>query len=283
VRQEPAGSDALEVADLRVSFGGLNALDGASITVRPGEIVGLIGPNGAGKTTLINAVSGMLPARGRVRLYGVDVSDLPPDMRWVHGLGRSFQDASLFAGLTVREVIQVAVRSDDRYGFAAAVFRLPWAMRAQRNLEQAADEIIERFSLEPYADTLAADLSTGIRRICDMAAQVAARPRLLLLDEPTAGVAQRETDVFPPLLRRIRDELGCAIVIVEHDMSVILNVCERIYAMESGQVIAEGTPDQIRRHPRVIASYLGDDHPRLGDSDGHSDARARARKRARRA
>src|SRR5581483_2494037 len=256
-KEEPTDPDALEVEDLRVSFGGLNALDGASITVRPGEIVGLIGPNGAGKTTLINAVAGMLPARGRVSVYGVDVSDLPADMRWVHGLGRSFQDASLFAGLTVREVIQVAVRSDDRYGFAAAIFRLPWAMRAQRSLEAAADEIIEQFGLGPHAGTLAADLSTGIRRICDMAAQVAARPRLLLLDEPTAGVAQRETDVFPPLLRRIRDELGCAIVIVEHDMSVILTVCERIYAMESGQVIAEGTPDQIRNDPRVIASYLG--------------------------
>ncbi|MHB8661639.1 MAG: ABC transporter permease subunit [Acidimicrobiales bacterium] len=263
---EPAHVDALAVDDLYLSFGGINALDGASIKVEAGEIVGLIGPNGAGKTSLINAVSGSLAARGRVQLFGVDVSGLPPDMRWTHGLGRSFQDARLFPGLTVRHVIQVALRSDDRYGFAAAILRVPWARRAQRNIEREADEIVDRFGLRPWADSHVSDLSTGTRRICDLAAQVAARPRVLLLDEPTAGVAQRETELFPPLLRRIRDELGCAIVVVEHDMPMLMGLCDRIYAMESGRVIAEGTPEEVRNDPRVIASYLGSDPAAIGRS-----------------
>jgi ABC-type branched-subunit amino acid transport system ATPase component/ABC-type branched-subunit amino acid transport system permease subunit len=265
-RAEPSQADALVVTDLSLSFGGVKALDGASITVKPGEIVGLIGPNGAGKTTLINAVSGMLSARGHVELFGVDVSDLPPDMRWMHGLGRSFQDALLFPGLTVREVIQVALRSNDRYGFVAALLRFPWMVRAQVNLEKAADDIIDRFGLRPFANTLVGDLSTGTRRICDLAAQVAGRPRVLLLDEPTAGVAQRETEAFPPLLRRIRDEMGCAILIVEHDMPMLMELCDRIYAMELGRVIADGTPQEVRNAPEVIASYLGTDEIAIGRS-----------------
>jgi ABC-type branched-subunit amino acid transport system ATPase component len=206
------------------------------------------------------------PRQGRVRLFGADVSDLPPDMRWTHGLGRSFQDALLFPGLTVRDAIQVALRTEDRYGFAAAMFRFPWAVQAQRNLAQSADEIIDRFGLRPWAGTLISDLSTGTRRICDLAAQVAAHPKLLLLDEPTAGVAQRESERFAPLLRQIRDELGCAIVIVEHDMPMLMNLCDRIYAMEYGQVICEGTPEEVRNAPQVIASYLGTDEAAIGRS-----------------
>jgi ABC-type branched-subunit amino acid transport system ATPase component/ABC-type branched-subunit amino acid transport system permease subunit len=253
----PEGHQALVVQELQVSFGGVKALDGASITVGRGEIVGLIGPNGAGKSTLLNAISGHLPARGKVRLLDADVSDLQPDMRWMHGLGRSFQDALLFPGLTVKDVLEVALRGDHKYGFIAAMLRFPWASRAQRNAELAVAEVIDRFGLRPWANTLVSDLSTGTRRICDMAAQVAAQPRVLLLDEPTAGLAQRETEAFPPLLRRIREELGCAVLIVEHDMPMLMGLCDRIYAMESGRVIAEGTPEQVRHNPEVIASYLG--------------------------
>ena len=279
VRAEPASaSEALVVDDVHVAFGGVKALDGASIQVMPGEIVGLIGPNGAGKSTLINVVSGFLAARGRVNLFGTDVSDLPPDMRWVHGMGRSFQDAMLFPGLTVRDVIQVALRTDNRYGMMAGLLRFPWAVRAQAHLAKSADEIIDRFGLRPWATTLVSELSTGTRHICDLAAQVAARPRLLLLDEPTAGVAQREAEVFPPLLRRIREELGCAIVIVEHDMPLLMGLCDRIYAMDSGRVIASGPPGEVRDDPAVIASYLGTDPAAIGRS-GRTGTRAGTRAR----
>jgi ABC-type branched-subunit amino acid transport system ATPase component len=178
-------------------------------------------------------------------------------MRWAQGLGRSFQDARLFPSLTVAETIQLALRDSERAGFLAAVLRLPWVSAMDRSGRAKADEIIDRFGLRPYATSLISDLSTGTRRICDLAAQVAAHPRLLLLDEPTAGVAQREAEVFPGLLRRIRDELGCAILVVEHDLPLLMNLCDRLYAMESGHVIAEGTPEQVRSDPRVIASYLG--------------------------
>jgi ABC-type branched-subunit amino acid transport system ATPase component/ABC-type branched-subunit amino acid transport system permease subunit len=254
---DPAEHEALVVEDVELAFGGLRALDHASITVSAGEIVGLIGPNGAGKSTLLNAITGALPASGRVLLFGTDVSGLGPDERWAHGLGRSFQDARLFPSLTVAETIQLALRDGERAGFLAAVLRLPWVRTMDRSSRARAEEILDRFGLRPYAASLISDLSTGTRRICDLAAQVAAHPRLLLLDEPTAGVAQREAEVFPGLLRRIRDELGCAIVIVEHDLPLLMNLCDRLYAMESGHVIAEGTPEDVRRDPLVIASYLG--------------------------
>ena len=268
LRPAPVEHDALVVEDLELAFGGVRALDHASIEVRAGEIVGLIGPNGAGKSTLLNAVSGALPATGRVLLFGRDVTELPPDMRWAQGLGRSFQDARLFPSLTVAETIQLALRDSERAGLLAAVLRLPWVGTMDRSSRAKADEILDRFGLRPYATSLISELSTGTRRICDLAAQVAAHPRLLLLDEPTAGVAQREAEVFPGLLRRIRDELGCAIVIVEHDLPLLMNLCDRLYAMESGRVIAEGTAEEVRNDPRVIASYLGTNEAAVARSGG---------------
>jgi ABC-type branched-subunit amino acid transport system ATPase component len=133
----------------------------------------------------------------------------------------------------------------------------PWVQFAERRSRQRADEVLERLGLAPWADTLTSDLSTGTRRICELALQLTARPQVLLLDEPTAGVAQRDAEAFAPLLRRIRDELDCSILIVEHDMPLLMGLCDRVYAMEQGRVIAEGTPDEIRSHPDVIASYLG--------------------------
>jgi ABC-type branched-subunit amino acid transport system ATPase component len=287
----------LQVDGAEIRFGGVRALQGASITVRTGEIVGLIGANGAGKSTLINVVSGVLrPDAGRVLLAGRDVTDAPPEMRAALGLGRTFQAAQLFPGLTVRETLQSVIGATSKVGMLSAMVRAPWAVRAQRQIAADADAVVARMGLEDYADTLAGELSTGTRRICALASQVAARPRVILLDEPTAGVAQRETEAFGPLLRRIRDELDCAIVIVEHDMPLLMGLCDRVYAMEQGAVIAEGTPNEVRDDPRVVASYLGTDEiaisrsgavgtstggPKVGKANGPRPRKTRTPSRAR--
>ena len=251
---------ALTVEDAELAFGGVKALNGTCIEVQRGEIVGLIGPNGAGKTTLLNAVSGRLKLRsGRVLLQGVDVTDMEPEMRAACGLSRSFQDAHLFPGLTVSETVQVAAANRYKVGVLSSMLGAPWVRSTEARSRRDAQAVIDRLGLAAWGQSLTSELSTGTRRICDLAAQVAARPNLLLLDEPTGGVAQREAEAFGPLLRDIRDELDCAVVIVEHDMPLLMGVCDRIYAMDQGRVIASGTPEEIRRNPAVIASYLGTD------------------------
>jgi ABC-type branched-subunit amino acid transport system ATPase component/branched-subunit amino acid ABC-type transport system permease component len=259
----------LRVEGVTWRAGGVTILDDATIHVGRGEIVGLIGPNGAGKTSLMNVVSGVIFAdEGTVRLFGRPVVDLPADFRASFGAARSFQDASLFQGLTVTETLQVALNSKYRVSSGASLVRAPWARDAEEQSRYEAVRILDRFGLSPWADTLTSDLSTGTRRICDLAAQVAVRPRLLLLDEPTGGVSQHDAEAFSPLLRRIRDELDCSILIVEHDMPLLMSLCDRVYAMETGRVIAEGTPGEVREHPEVIASYLGSNEVAIKRSGG---------------
>ena len=248
----------LVVEDATVAFGGVRALRGASITVGRGEIVGLIGPNGAGKSTLMNVISGTVrPDSASVRVFGTQLIGLGREYRSVLGVARSFQDATLFAGLTVREALQVAADRRHPVGVLSQALRTPWARSAEAASRAEADEVIEHLGLAAWADTPAGELSTGTRRICDLAAQVVSRPAVLLLDEPTAGVAQRDAEAFGPLLRSLREELDCSILIIEHDMALLMGLCDRIYAMDGGQILAEGTPDQVRADPRVIASYLG--------------------------
>jgi ABC-type branched-subunit amino acid transport system ATPase component/ABC-type branched-subunit amino acid transport system permease subunit len=267
LRAETDDAVPLHTDGVRVAFGGVIALDQPLVEVRAGEIVGLIGTNGAGKTTLMNVISGVIrPGRGSVRLFGREVIDLPPDFRAPLGLARSFQDATLFAGLTVIETVQVALARHHKVGVLSAMVGAPWVRSGERRTRREAEEIVERFGLTEWADTPTAELSTGTRRICDLAAQVATRPALLLLDEPTAGVAQREAEAFGPLLRTIRDDLGCSVLIVEHDMPLLMGLCDRVYAMEGGRVIAEGTPEEIRNDPRVVASYLGVESAAVGRS-----------------
>lgn len=267
-----AAEPLLEVKQIYVSFGGITAVDGASITVGRGEIVGLIGTNGAGKTTLLNAISGVIrPHAGSILMLGQEVVFLPQHERAQLGMARSYQDAQLFAGLTLRETLQLAHDRPGQIGMLAALGGLPGSRAAERRTRLAADEVIRQVHLEPWADTLVGDLSTGTRRICDLAVQTAARPLLLILDEPTAGVAQRESEAFAPLLRRIRDEIGCSILVVEHDMPLLLEVADRIYCLEGGRVIAEGAPEQIQHDARVIASYLGTDPVAVQRSGQPSD------------
>ncbi|MEP9362937.1 ATP-binding cassette domain-containing protein [Nocardioides sp. CN2-186] len=259
----------LRVEGVTWRVGRVTILDDAAIHVGRGEIVGLIGPNGAGKTSLMNVVSGVVsPDAGSVSLFGRPMVDLPADYRAAFGAARSFQDASLFQGLTVTETMQVALNSQYRVSGGASMLRAPWARDAERRSRREAVRILDRFGLTPWANTLTGDLSTGTRRICDLAAQVAVRPRLLLLDEPTGGVSQHDAEAFSPLLRRIRDELDCSILIVEHDMPLLMSLCDRVYAMETGRVITEGTPEEVREHPEVIASYLGSNEVAIKRSGG---------------
>jgi ABC-type branched-subunit amino acid transport system ATPase component len=253
-------------------------VDEASIRVDRGEIVGLIGPNGAGKTTLVNLISGVTRAgSGGIEVFGNEVVDLTPEYRAVYGVARSFQNARLFPGLTVVQTIQVALSAKNRVGFLSSSLGAPWARVVNRQSRTEALELLEKLNLTPWANSLTSDLSTGTRRICDLAAQLATRPKLLLLDEPTAGVAQRECEMFPPLLRRIRDEMDCSILIVEHDMPMLMSLCDRIYAMETGQVIAEGTPEEVQANPLVIASYLGTDEAAINRSGSNGRARTKRR------
>ena len=248
------------VADeVTVVFGGLTAVDNASIRVRSGEVVGLIGTNGAGKTTLMNAISGFVPCSGRIEFEGRPIQKMAADQRAALGLGRSFQQSRLFPDLTVLETLAVAAESRQRTSFTAAVGYLPNGYRRDRAQRAHAQDIVDFLGLGPYADKFNSELSTGTRRIVELGCLLALEARVLCLDEPTGGVAQREVEAFAPLLLSIKDQLGAAMLVIEHDMPMIMQISDRICCLEAGRVIAAGSPAEIRTDPAVIASYLGTD------------------------
>ncbi|MFA5883140.1 MAG: branched-chain amino acid ABC transporter ATP-binding protein/permease, partial [Acidimicrobiia bacterium] len=249
----------LRTDDVKVRFGGRFAVNGVSIEVRPGEVVGLIGTNGAGKTTLMNAISGFVKSTGTIEVFGERIDKTASYRRSRHGMGRAFQNARIFGGLTVRETIMVALEARQRSLLLPSMLALPPSPFAERKKHKQAEEIIGYLGLSRYADNLVSELSTGSRRIVELGALLALDTRLMLLDEPTAGVAQRETEAFGPLIKAIQQDLGSAILIIEHDMPMVMSISDRIYCLEAGAVIAEGGPDEVRNNPAVIASYLGTD------------------------
>jgi branched-chain amino acid transport system ATP-binding protein len=251
----------LECNGVRKSFGGIAALQDISLTLRDGEILGLIGHNGAGKTTFFDCVSGFLPLDGgRILLGGVDIDRWPGHLRAAAGLGRTFQEARLYPSLTVAETIAVAqerhLRSRDMF---AAGLRLPASLDSEADVSDRAEELIAMMGLDAFREKLVGELSTGTRRIVELACVLAQEPGVLLLDEPSGGVAQRETEAMGPLLVRVQQHTGCSILVVEHDMPLLTAICDRMIALELGEVIAEGTPAEVLEHPAVIESYLGTD------------------------
>ena len=275
-REEPTEAvPILQVSGLSVEYTGRRVLDGAALTVEQGEIVGLIGSNGAGKSTLMNAVTGFTkPVEGEVLFRGQDITRLAPHERARLGMGRVFQDAKLFSELTLRETVSVALEAHERSEFLPSLLALPPSRRAERRKVVEADAYIDFLGLGRYAGTYTGELSTGTRRIVEMCCLLAQGAELLLLDEPTAGVAQRETEAFGPLIERIRAELDATVVIIEHDIPLIMSISQRVYCYAAGSLISEGTPDQVRNDPAVIAAYLGTDARAIERSDTQPAARA---------
>ena len=270
---------ALQVEDLSVHFGGVRAVAGVSLAVSRREILGIIGPNGAGKTSLFDLISGFQqPDSGRILLNGRDVTAWPPDDRAWAGLGRSFQDARLFSAMTVAEAIATAFeRHIPVHDHVAPALGLPAAREAERDVAWSVADLIELVSLQAYRDKFVHELSTGTRRIVDLAMVMAHDPTVLILDEPSSGIAQREVEALASVLERIRSDVGCGMVIIEHDIPLVSSISDRLMVMDLGAVIAQGDPATVMSDAAVVAAYLGADERTIKRSGAHAALSAAGR------
>jgi len=260
----------LAVDGLSVTFGGIRAVDNVTFDVGTGEIVGIIGPNGAGKTTMFDLISGFTPLQsGRIMLAGKDVTSLGAAGRARAGLGRSFQDALLFPELTVSETLAISLERfvESRSVFVAAL-HLPMVYDSETHVAKRVDELLEFMGLAEYRNSFVRELSTGTRRIVDLACLVAHRPAVILLDEPSSGIAQREVEALAPVVERLRDEMGASLVIIEHDIPFVSGVADRLIALDQGRVVTTGSPSDVLAHPDVIESYLGTSSAAIARSGG---------------
>jgi branched-chain amino acid transport system ATP-binding protein len=238
----------LEVVGVTVRFGGTMAVDDVAVTVEAGTVTGLIGPNGAGKTTLFNVVSGLQqPSSGRVILDGRDVTTMAPNRRAQLGLARTFQRLELFISMSVRDNIRVA-----------GDIRNAWRGSQRIRISDETERVLELTGLADVADRDVADIPTGRARVVELARALMTGPKVLLLDEPASGQTEQETHVFGQLLRRLAEQDGLAICLVEHDVALVMGVCDTIHVLDHGRVIAVGPPEQVRNDPLVAAAYLGD-------------------------
>jgi ABC-type branched-subunit amino acid transport system ATPase component len=253
------GDDLLVVTDIHVNFGGLVAVDDVSLIAKRGTVVGIIGPNGAGKSTFFNAISGLVPgARGAVTLDGERIDGLPPWQRAQRGLGRTFQQVGLAKDMTVRESILLAQHKAASYGDAASLLYMRGVNRVERELGELADAVVDGLGFARYRDTPIRSLSGGQMRLVELAAVLATGPELLMLDEPTAGLSPAAAENLAEKLHELRDVHGQSILVIEHNVPLVLDLCDHVYVLNAGALLADGPPAELARNPEILSAYLGE-------------------------
>ena len=250
----------LKATKLSKEFGGLKAVSNFEVTIEKGELIGLIGPNGAGKTTAFNLLTGVYePTTGEIEFDGKSVVGLKPYQITQRGLARTFQNIRLFSELSVLDNVKIAYHFHIKYGILESVLRMGRFHKEEAEIEQKAIELLEIFQLADKKDEIAKNLPYGDQRRLEIARALAAQPKLLLLDEPAAGMNPQETQQLMKMIQWIKKEFDLTILLIEHDMNLVMNVCERIYVLEYGSIIAQGKPEEIKNNPRVIEAYLGEE------------------------
>ncbi|MDK2821547.1 MAG: branched-chain amino acid transport system ATP-binding protein [Clostridia bacterium] len=248
----------LETKDLTISFGGLTAVANVNLNLKKGELAGLIGPNGAGKTTIFNLLTGVYrPTSGDIRFENKSIVGLKPYQITQRAIARTFQNIRLFNELSVLDNIRIAYHWHSNYSVLSSILRLGAFHKGEKEIRKRSEKLLEIFNLSRYRDEKACNLPYGEQRRLEIARALAAKPKLLLLDEPAAGMNPQETRDLMDLINWVRQEFNLTILLIEHDMTLVMGICEHIYVLDYGQVIAEGKPEDIRNNERVIEAYLG--------------------------